>query len=137
VTIDIEPGAEYVVADRQRLGQVLTQLVSNAVKFSPDGGQIALIARRAEDGLLHIAVTDTGIGIVPDQLDQVFDAFHRGTRRPVAEIPSGTGLGLALAKSIVEMHGGRIWVTSQPDRGSTFTVALPIVRSAEAAAGTP
>jgi signal transduction histidine kinase len=130
VSIDIGPGAEYVVADQQRLQQVLTELVANAVKFSPEGGRIALSARCTDDGQLHISVTDTGIGIVPEQVDQVFDAFHRGTRRPVAEIPAGTGLGLALAKSIVEMHGGRIWVTSQPDRGSTFTVALPEVATA-------
>jgi signal transduction histidine kinase len=137
VSIEVEQGAEYVVADRQRLQQVLTQLVSNAVKFSPEGGQIALRARCADDGQLHISVADAGIGIVPEQLGQIFDAFHRGTRRPSAEIASGTGLGLALAKSIVEMHGGRIWVTSQPDRGSTFTVALAELaaagRSSEAA----
>ena len=133
VELHIDPDVEYLVADRQRLEQVLVELVGNAVKFTPAGGRVAVSARTAALGEVHLAVADSGIGILPEQVPRIFDAFHQGTRLPADHIPAGTGLGLSLAKSLIEMHGGRIWVTSRPDRGSTFTVALP----ASVAAGPP
>jgi signal transduction histidine kinase len=124
VRLDIEPGLEYLVGDRQRLEQVMVQLVSNAVKFSPAGGRIEVTARRAALDELHISVADSGIGVLPSQYERIFDEFHQASL-PADQLPSGTGLGLSLARGLVEMHGGRIWVTSRPDGGSTFTVALP------------
>jgi signal transduction histidine kinase len=124
VHLFIEPGIEYVVADRQRLEQVLVHLVSNAVKFSPSGGRVDVTARRAALDELHISVADSGIGILPSQYERIFDEFHQASQ-PSDQLPAGTGLGLSLARGLVEMHGGRIWVTSRPDGGSTFTVALP------------
>jgi signal transduction histidine kinase len=127
VHLDISADVDFVVADRERLQQVLVQLVSNAVKFTPDGGRVAVTARSAPGGAVNISVTDSGIGIVADQIPQIFEPFHQGTRMPSHRVPRGTGLGLSLAKRLVELHGGRIWVDSIPDSGSTFTVALPVV----------
>jgi signal transduction histidine kinase len=124
VAIDVDPRTATVRGDEQRLRQVLVELVGNAVKFMPDPGRIE-IAVRPNGGAVHITVTDHGIGILPDQIGRVFEAFHQGTRLPADFTATGTGLGLSLAKSIVELHDGHIWVTSVPDRGSTFTVALP------------
>ncbi|HLY32969.1 MAG TPA: ATP-binding protein [Jatrophihabitantaceae bacterium] len=124
IRLDIEPGLEYLVGDRQRLEQVMVQLVSNAVKFSPDGSRVDVIARRAALDELHISVADSGIGVLPSQYERIFDEFHQASL-PSDRLPSGTGLGLSLARGLVEIHGGHIWVTSRPDRGSTFTVALP------------
>jgi signal transduction histidine kinase len=124
VQLHVDKGIEYVVADRQRLEQVLVHLVSNAVKFSPSGGRVDVSARRAALDELHISVADSGIGILPSQYERIFDEFHQAS--PSSDrLPAGTGLGLSLARGLVEMHGGRIWVTSRPDGGSTFTVALP------------
>ena len=127
VRLDISADVDFIVADRERLQQVLVQLVSNAVKFTPDGGHVEVMARSQSNGELHISVTDSGIGILPDQVGRIFEPFHQGTRMPTHHVPTGTGLGLSLARSLVELHGGRIWVQSEPDQGSTFTVALPVV----------
>jgi signal transduction histidine kinase len=109
------------------------------VKFTPDGGHVEVVARSQTNGELHISVTDSGIGILPDQVGRIFEPFHQGTRMPSHHVPTGTGLGLSLAQSLVELHGGRIWVHSVPDQGSTFTVALPVVvagvRSLESTTG--
>jgi signal transduction histidine kinase len=114
-----------VSADAERLEQVVVQLVTNAAKFTPPGGEVEVSAARM-NGELRITVSDSGIGISDDQVGRVFDAFHQGARVPPQHASSGTGLGLSLARGIVELHGGRIWVTSEPDCGSTFTVALPV-----------
>jgi signal transduction histidine kinase len=96
---------------------------SNAVKFTPEGGRISVTATPA-DGAVEIAVTDTGIGIAPEDQEAIFEEFrqvgaeHAGKRE-------GTGLGLTLTKKFVEMHGGKIWVTSEVGKGSTFTFTLP------------
>jgi signal transduction histidine kinase len=124
VRLEIEPGVEYLVGDRHRLEQVLVQLVSNAVKFSPRGGRVEVTARRAALDELHLSVIDSGIGVLPSQYERIFDEFHQASQ-PTDQLPAGTGLGLSLARGLVEMHGGRIWVTSRPDGGSTFTVAMP------------
>jgi signal transduction histidine kinase len=131
VRVEVQPDVEFLVADRGRLEQVLVELISNAVKFTPQGGHVEVCARSAALGEVHISVVDSGIGILPEQVPRIFDAFHQGTRLPENLIPAGTGLGLSLAKSLIEMHGGRIWVTSRPDCGSTFTVALPASVAAE------
>ena len=123
------------LADRDRILQVLTNLVDNAIKFTPEGGivEISLVASAAE---AVVAVSDTGRGIPADDLPRVFDRFYRVERSRSREA-GGTGLGLAIARHIVEAHGGRISAASQVNAGSTFTFTLPLVRPAAVARRTP
>ena len=123
VEAQIDDDVEYLVADPQRMAEVVKHLVSNAVRFTPDGGRVTVIVRRAPHDEVHIAVSDTGVGIAPEQREHVFDAFSPGPAVG-GEIRIGTGTGLALARGLVEVHGGRLWLTSRAGRGSTFTVAL-------------
>lgn len=110
--------------DRQRIGQVLENLVENAVKYSPDESEVRIrVAQR--DGRALIDVTDEGIGIPPEDLPQIFDRFHRASNVDDRRF-AGMGLGLFTCKGIVEQHGGRIWVDSRIGAGSTFHVALPV-----------
>jgi signal transduction histidine kinase len=118
----------HVNADQRKVKQVLVNLLSNAVKFTPDGGRVGVRAYR-ENGEVAIAVSDTGPGIAPDEIRLIFREFGQTAS---ARGHEGTGLGLALAKRIVELHGGRIWVESQTGRGSTFTFTLPVRTHAEA-----
>jgi signal transduction histidine kinase len=112
-----------VVGDERKIKQVVLNLLSNAVKFTPEGGQITLAATVA-NGEVRISVTDTGIGIAPEDQAAIFEEFRQvGTAAKKVE---GTGLGLALAKRFVELHGGRLWVDSAPGAGSTFTFTLPL-----------
>ena len=114
-------GIELLQLDAAQVRHVVSNLVSNAYKYSPDGGRIAVHIGRA-DGMLEMQVVDQGIGIPPDDLPHLFDSFHRAAN--VANI-SGTGLGLAIVKRAVELHGGSIAVASAPGQGSRFTVRLP------------
>jgi signal transduction histidine kinase len=114
----------WVAADVLRVEQVLTNLLNNAIKYSPDGGQICL-SSRPRDGMLLISVQDHGVGIPPREVDKIFDRFHR-VEGDLARRVSGTGLGLAICRGLIEAHGGRVWVESEPGVGSTFTVTLPI-----------
>jgi signal transduction histidine kinase len=103
---------------------VLLNLLSNAVKFTPEGGTVGLKAARRDEGAVEISVTDTGIGIAAEDQAAIFEEFRQvGSDERKRE---GTGLGLALAKKFVELHGGRLWVESEPGRGSTFTFTLPV-----------
>ena len=109
--------------DERKVKQVLLNLLSNAVKFTPEGGRIDVRAALV-DGTVEISVTDTGIGIAPEDQEVVFEEFRQvGKAEKKAE---GTGLGLALCRKFVELHGGRIWVKSQVGHGSTFTFMLPV-----------
>jgi signal transduction histidine kinase len=121
-TVDKRLG--HMVADERKVKQVLLNLLSNAVKFTPDGGRIDLIATAAED-VVTVAVSDTGIGIAPEDQAAVFEEFRQVGRDDTRK-QEGTGLGLTLSKKFVELHGGRIWVQSQIGRGSTFTFTLPV-----------
>jgi signal transduction histidine kinase len=107
--------------DAERLGQVLANLVSNAVKYSPDGTEVRIRVRQSDEAVL-LSVADRGAGIAASQIDQLFQPFARLGRERQA---TGTGLGLYIAKGIVEAHGGRIWVESSPGHGSTFSMSLP------------
>ncbi len=115
-----------VSGDAMRLGQVLNNLLSNSIKYSPEGGSITVTL--AEDkGEAVVAVTDHGIGIQPAEHDQIFQPFQRtGASR---DLVPGVGLGLSIAKRIVDTHGGRIEVTSTPGRGSTFRVRIPLSKA--------
>jgi signal transduction histidine kinase len=112
-----------VTGDQGWLEQVTTNLVGNAIKFTPEGGMVTIGARQS-DGEVLVEVSDTGIGIPADALDRIFDKFYRVTDEG-GERPKGTGLGLHIAKQIVELHGGRIWAESTPRQGSTFWFTLP------------
>jgi signal transduction histidine kinase len=122
--VDLDPALGEVAADERKLKQILLNLLSNAVKFTPDGGRVDVTARR-EPGQVVIAVRDTGIGIAPADRDAVFEEF-RQVASDYTKKQEGTGLGLALTKRFVELHGGRIWLESEPGRGSTFTFTIPI-----------
>ena len=113
-----------IVADERKVKQILLNLLSNAVKFTPEGGRVGLTATAA-DGVVTIAVSDTGIGIAPEDQAAIFEEF-RQVGREDARKQEGTGLGLTLAKKFVELHGGRIWVQSQVGQGSTFSFTLPV-----------
>jgi GAF domain-containing protein len=121
--LDLDPRVGELVGDERKVKQVLVNLLSNAVKFTPEGGQISLKAVR-RDGMVEISVTDTGIGIAPEDQAAIFEEFRQvGSDERRRE---GTGLGLTLAKKFVDLHGGRIWVESELGRGATFTFTLPL-----------
>jgi signal transduction histidine kinase/HAMP domain-containing protein/predicted transcriptional regulator with HTH domain len=120
----VDPQLGEVTADERKFKQILVNLLSNAVKFTPDGGRIDVNARREEDNVL-IAVHDTGIGIAAQDQAAVFEEF-RQVGRDYTNKQEGTGLGLTLTKKFVELHGGRIWLDSEPGKGSTFTFTIPI-----------
>jgi GAF domain-containing protein len=120
-TIDTRLG--MISGDERKVKQVLLNLLSNALKFTPEGGQID-VAARLHDNRAEVSVADTGIGIAPTDQDAVFEEFRQvGSADKKAE---GTGLGLALSRKFIELHGGKIWVQSELGRGSTFTFTLPV-----------
>ena len=124
--LEMDPELDLVEADERKVKQVVYNLLSNAVKFTPDGGRVEVYARQV-DGEVEIAVRDTGIGIAPEDLVHVFDEFRQvGQGTAKAE---GTGLGLALTKKLVELHGGRLRVASEVGVGSTFAFSLPLRQS--------
>lgn len=124
VTTKVKSPLPPVYADRDRLTQILTNLVDNACRYTPAGGKITVSARRVSDKV-QIDVTDTGIGISPEDQKKVFDRFYRADH-PVVQETGGTGLGLAIVRSFVEMHGGTIWLKSELGKGSTFSFTMPI-----------
>jgi signal transduction histidine kinase len=132
VAVSMPAGDCMVQGDSQRVVQILTNLVSNACRYTPAGGQIQIVAQ-ATDGAVEIQVSDTGIGIQPDELDQIFERFYR-SQDPLVQAQSGTGLGLAITKSLVELHGSRLWVDSVVGQGSTFGFALPLAGTPEGGA---
>src|SRR5262249_25889967 len=121
-SVDKEVGD--IVADERKVKQILLNLLSNAVKFTPEGGRVGLIATAADE-VITIAVSDTGIGIAPEDQATIFEEF-RQVGRDDARKQEGTGLGLTLAKKFVELHGGRIGVRSEVGQGSTFSFTLPV-----------
>jgi signal transduction histidine kinase len=118
--------------DSDRLVQVVTNILSNAAKFTDAGGFIHINARQEEqpEPRIVIEVVDTGVGIPAKDLDRIFEKFHRSGDQLTSEV-EGTGLGLSISRQIIELHGGRIWATSTEGKGSTFTLVLPLDRKGE------
>ena len=123
LALECPPELKEWTADERKFKQVMLNLLSNAVKFTPQGGKITVTAKRGEAGL-EVSVTDTGVGIAPEDQQAVFEEFKQvgGDRLRKAE---GTGLGLSLTRKFVELHGGQISLTSEPGKGSTFSFTLP------------
>jgi signal transduction histidine kinase len=121
---DVPEDLPAIYADAERVHQVLFNLLDNAVRFTPSGGTVRVTASR-HNGSVDVTVADTGPGIAPEHLPRLFDRFYRiDTARSRED--GGTGIGLAIARSVVEAHGGRIWAESEPGKGSTFTFELPV-----------
>jgi signal transduction histidine kinase len=121
--LEVDGAVGGVVADERKIKQVMLNLLSNAVKFTPEGGRVEVRAAPT-DGGVEVSVADTGIGIAPENQELIFEEF-RQVGGDYAHKREGTGLGLTLARRFVELHGGRIWVKSQPGQGSTFTFSIP------------
>lgn len=124
IRTELEAGVPNVLGDSDRLVQVVTNLVSNAIKYSPDGGEI-LISTHFADGAVDVSITDHGVGIPADFVDRLFGRFERYEKTPSKII--GTGLGLAIARQIIEMHNGKIWVESGVGGGSVFHFTIPAI----------
>jgi signal transduction histidine kinase len=124
LALTVEPGLGTVVADERKVKQILLNLLSNAVKFTPAGGRVMVNAARL-DGVVEVAVSDTGIGIAADDQQAIFEEF-RQVGSESARKEEGTGLGLTLTRKFIELHGGKISVTSEVGKGSTFTFTVPL-----------
>jgi PAS domain S-box-containing protein len=129
LSVEVPPDLPEVWGDRTRIIQILTNLVTNAYKYTPERGRITIGAHWVDDSV-QVDVTDTGIGIAPQDQEKLFTRFFRADHPEVRRV-AGTGLGLSIAKSIVEMHGGRIWVKSQLGEGSTFSFTLSLADYAQ------
>ena len=123
LVLEVDKEMGEIRADERKFKQIMLNLLSNAVKFTPDSGRVEVHAKRA-DGILEVAVVDTGIGIAPEDQAAVFEEFKQ-VGRHYTNKNEGTGLGLALTKRFVELHGGRLWLESEPGKGSTFTFTIP------------
>jgi signal transduction histidine kinase len=127
MNLSIDEQLGLVEGDERKIRQVVLNLLSNAIKFTPEGGRIE-VAAVPRDGHVEVSVSDTGVGIAAEDQDAIFEEFRQvGTADKKAE---GTGLGLTLCRKFVELHGGRIWVKSQVNAGSTFSFSLPLRRGA-------
>ena len=124
LTTEITPEVEGYDGDERKFKQIVLNLLSNAVKFTPEGGTITLGARQG-NGAYEVSVHDTGIGIAAEDQEKIFEEF-RQVGSDYAKKAEGTGLGLALSRKFVALHGGRIWVQSQEGVGSTFTFTIPV-----------
>lgn len=124
--VDGESGLPPIRGDLHQFRQILLNVVSNAIKFTPEGGEVVMAARVKDSDTIAVSVKDNGIGIRPEDRGRIFDPFGRGENAVARRIP-GVGLGLSLAKRLVELQGGEIWVESEgEDRGSTFTFTAPV-----------
>jgi signal transduction histidine kinase len=128
ITISLPPERLWVTADRSVMQVVVNNLLDNAIKFTADGGQIGItVEKRGQEAWL--AVRDSGVGIPQDKLERIFKRFYQ-VEHPLSRRFEGLGLGLAIAKELVELQNGRIWAESEPDKGSAFYIALPLLETA-------
>ena len=126
LSVELYPDLASVQADRERVRQVITNIIHNAIKFTPSGGRIVVSTRT--DGQSAIAqVSDTGIGISKEDLPHIFERFFKADK---SRATSGTGLGLAIAKHTIQVHGGKVWVQSEEGKGSVFGFSLPLTPDA-------
>jgi two-component system sensor histidine kinase VicK len=124
ICLQLDESIQELLADRDKLTQVVTNLLSNSVKYSPDGGRIT-VDSHLEGEFAHVRVMDEGVGIPPEELEKLFEPYTRvesGTTRYI----QGTGLGLAISRQIITLHGGNIWAESEPGAGSTFHLTIPL-----------
>jgi len=128
LAVDVNGGLPRVRANPHDLQQVFVNLFLNAIQAMPDGGELRVTAQPDADGFVRVDVSDTGIGIPAEHLEDIFDPFFT-----TKELGEGTGLGLSVSHSIVEKHGGRIVVESEPGKGTRFSVYLPMAQVAEPA----
>jgi signal transduction histidine kinase len=129
--VRLDKALPSIMADRDKITQVVTNLANNAVKYAPEGGEIVLMTR-AEGNLAHLMVSDNGIGMPKEMVERVFEPYSR-VEHGAARVISGTGLGLPIARQIVKLHGGRIWADSIEGKGSTFHCLIPVGAAARAA----
>jgi len=123
---NVASGLPQVEIDLQRIGQVLNNLIGNAIKFTPSGGTVTVEANLTKDKKeIEVSIKDTGVGIAKEDLLRIFDRFYQGSERSPTDI-TGTGLGLSIAKEIVNLHGGRIWAESEKGEGAKFTFTIPL-----------
>ena len=125
--LDLDPSLRTIDGDRDRLAQAITNLVSNAVKYSPAGGTVTITTRNDGDDVV-ISVRDEGIGVAREDLSRIFDRFER-VETGIAGRIAGTGLGLSIVQEIASLHGGRLWADSELGLGSTFHLAIPTTAS--------
>ena len=129
LSLDMDDNVDTITADERKVKQIVFNLLSNAMKFTPDKGEAGIRARKS-DSVIEIAVWDSGVGIADEDQQRIFEEFQQ-VERGLTDKPEGTGLGLALTKKFVELHGGMIWVESTRGHGSTFTFTLPVEGSQE------
>ncbi len=125
---NLPPKFPVLQADRDKISLALHNLLGNGLKYTPQNGEVTVSAT-VEEGQISIEFTDTGIGISPDDRERIFDRFYRAKDKRVAD-STGSGLGLAIARDVIRLHGGDIFVESELDKGSTFTLTLPITEEA-------
>jgi len=130
LAVTLEPSV-LVWADRDKVTQILTNLIGNAIKFTPVHGNVKVSSMSKGDGYIRLSVSDTGPGILADEHERIFNKFYQIAENGGPK-PKGTGLGLAISRTLVELHGGKIWVDSEPGHGSTFYFTLPAAIAAEA-----
>ena len=124
--LELTPDLPFVLADEDRAIQILTNVAGNGLQYTPEGGRITISAKQISDEV-QIAVRDTGIGLAPEHLSHIFDRFYRVDKSRSRQAGGGSGIGLTIARALVEAHGGRIWAESTGEgRGSTFAVTLPV-----------
>jgi len=118
------PSSLFVEADPSNIEQILTNLLDNAIKYTPEGGRVRVSAIEKDQGEIQLSIEDNGIGIPKDDIHRVFERFYRVDKGRSQEL-EGTGLGLSIVKHLVQAHGGKVWVESQLGKGSTFYFTLP------------
>ena len=131
--VEIPVGLPLIQSDQQSMEELMSNLLGNAINYSPEGGEI-VVSAGLKEGFLEVRVSDTGIGIAVEEIPKIFDKFYR-VKDPRARHVRGTGLGLAIVKAIVDCSGGSVQVDSKPGQGTTFRVLLPVVKQVSETAG--